>query len=340
MQQKPLYTVFAPYFGKLPHTFNLWLDSCSYNKQFLFIVFTDCDYSNPLPQNVIIKKKSFSNLKNLIQSKFNFPISLEEPYKLCDYKPAFGYIFQEYLDNNCRYWGHCDIDLIFGNLAKFLPSGNFDKIGYLGHLCLYKNTPVICQAFTLTSNSSLTYKDVFSSKVHFAFDEAYSYGINAIFNKHGMTIYPLQENVADTVPTKEDFTLSLYHYPTFTTQKGKRIFSFENGKIYGHTLQNEQTIKQEYAYIHLQKRTMKIDLKGTESRYLIIPNSFIQWRDITPQVIRNSQPHLLIWKQIKHFLTIKQKSFPRFLQREYAIKKIIMKNSQTREITNENINYR
>ena len=146
--------------------FDLWVNSCGYNKEILFIVFTDDTYKNVLPKNVLIKQMSFSALQQLVQSQFDFPIALDSPYKLCDYKPAFGYIFQDYLQN-CSYWGHCDLDMILGDVNKFLPKQDYDKISYLGHLCLYRNAPEITKAFMLSSGKGITYRDIFSSNTLF-----------------------------------------------------------------------------------------------------------------------------------------------------------------------------
>lgn len=337
MSQCSLGIIFAPYFYKLPSTFNLWLRSCSYNKQFLFIVLTDCNWQGFVPANVIIKKISFPSLRKLFQSKFDFHISLETPYKLCDYKPALGYIFQEYIDQKYVYWGHCDMDLIFGDLSKFFPKRPFDKIGYLGHLCFYKNSSDISSAFMLSSNNSITYKDIFSSATHFAFDEAPNYGINALFARNHKTIYPFQEDMADLIPTKEDFSISVYRYPKFITQQEKRIFSFEGGKTYGYALCNTQIIKKEYAYIHMQKRKMEINISQDTDQYLIVPNAFVPWREITSQDIINSQ-YSSWWGRIRRLFAVKRKSLPMFLKRQYTIKKIII-NRYIRKGTNENINH-
>ncbi len=107
------------YFGKLPNYFNLWLTSCKYNKTINFLLFIDDETKYDYPDNVKVIYTTFENIKNQIQSKFDFNISLKKPYKLCDYKPAYGYIFNEYLEKY-DFWGHCDLDVIFGNLRKFL----------------------------------------------------------------------------------------------------------------------------------------------------------------------------------------------------------------------------
>ena len=78
--------------------------------------------------------------------EFDFSIYLDHPYKLCDYKPAYGYIFAEYA-HGYDYWGHCDMtDCIFGNLRKFLSDdflSGADKFMFLGHMTLYRNTDEI-----------------------------------------------------------------------------------------------------------------------------------------------------------------------------------------------------
>ena len=51
MNKKYNYTIFSPYFGSLPNNFNLWLNSCSYNKEFKFIVFTDDKTKFDIPEN-------------------------------------------------------------------------------------------------------------------------------------------------------------------------------------------------------------------------------------------------------------------------------------------------
>lgn len=322
MINKYKYIIFSPYFGKLPQNFELWLQSCQYNEDFLFIVFTDCNYQQSLPPNVVLKYMSFTELQQLVQSKFDFLISLRTPYKLCDYKPAFGYIFQEYLGKNCSYWGHCDMDLILGNLKTFLPDSNYDKIAYLGHFSLYKNTPELRKAFMLSSESAISFKDVFSSDIHFAFDEAYQYGINAILHTNHKTIYPLQQYVADISNLYENFAISIYQHPGFIRQSNKRIFSFEDGRIYAHTLENHEMIsKREYAYIHLQKRSMANTLSGTHPRYLIIPNVFKPWQEITPNLIAQAQPKFLYWKKIKRIVFTRKQSFFRSIQRRMILKK-------------------
>lgn len=55
-----------------------------------WIVFTDDQTIRNWPDNVLRVFMTFDELKELIQSKFDFEIKIIEPHKLCDYKPAYG----------------------------------------------------------------------------------------------------------------------------------------------------------------------------------------------------------------------------------------------------------
>lgn len=61
-------------------------------------MFTDDQTIRNWPDNVLRVFMTFDELKELIQSKFDFEIKIIEPHKLCDYKPAYGYISEEYLE--------------------------------------------------------------------------------------------------------------------------------------------------------------------------------------------------------------------------------------------------
>ncbi|WP_333486766.1 DUF6625 family protein, partial [Phocaeicola plebeius] len=132
--------IIIPYFGKLPTLFPFWLQSALNNPTIDFLFITDANIQ-PM-QNIKVINKTFSLLKEEIQSKFNFEIKLETPYKLCDFKPAYGYIFNEQI-KGYDFWGFGDIDLIYGNIRNFINDtilNQYSVISGWGHLTLYKNT--------------------------------------------------------------------------------------------------------------------------------------------------------------------------------------------------------
>lgn len=176
------------YFGEKRKDYKTWLKSCEYNKTVDWLIFSDSDWGQ-LPKNVKVIYKTFDEIKEEIQSKFNFKITLNTPYKLCDYKPAYGYIFEEYT-SKYDFWGYCDFDMIFGDLRHFLTEDvleKYDKILKLGHLSLYKNCGKDNQLFMKEVSKGADYKEVFTTNEIKVFDE--KDGINEIYLKSNKEIY-------------------------------------------------------------------------------------------------------------------------------------------------------
>ena len=81
-------------------------------------------------------------MKELFQNHYDFPISISAPYKFCDFRPAFGEIFSDYLVGY-DYWGHCDVDLIWGDIRKFVTDDvltKYKRIFSRGHCSIYENS--------------------------------------------------------------------------------------------------------------------------------------------------------------------------------------------------------
>lgn len=117
------------YFGKFNEYFPLFLKSCGYNKTVDFLFFTDNEYSENIPENVKFVKTTFNDIKVKIQSFFDFQICLDKPYKVCDFRPFYGVLFKDYLIGY-DYWGHCDFDMLFGDLRYFFDKydlGKYDR---------------------------------------------------------------------------------------------------------------------------------------------------------------------------------------------------------------------
>ena len=89
-----------------------WLESCKRNPTVDFLLFTDCNSGGgEMPCNLKVYTISFSDLRERIARLYNFPIALNKPYKLCDFRPAYGHIFEEEL-KVYDFWGFCDMDMI------------------------------------------------------------------------------------------------------------------------------------------------------------------------------------------------------------------------------------
>lgn len=270
-----------PYFGKLPVNFQLFLYSCGRNKDFNWLIFTDDKAQLDWPKNVDVVHTSFEKTKELVQSKFDFEIVLDRPYKLCDYKPAYGYIFEEYIQEY-EFWGHCDCDMLFGCLNDFIPYDTmckFDKLFVLGHCCIYKNTKENNRVFMKNCKGIERYKEVYTTDLSCTFDEEYlPNNVNTIFKEHKYQI--LEEDYSANISFRHtDFRLVRYDKTMngyVNEEKGNSLFIYDNGKIKRYIKTDESIEKKEYMYIHFQKREMKNFLSNTGSEYFkIVPNRFV-----------------------------------------------------------------
>ena len=111
--------------GKLPENFAFWRLSAEKNESIDFFIITDQEgYTDS--SNIHFVYMTFGQVRERFQRLFPFKIKLRTPYKLCDYKPVYGEIFSEYI-KEYDFWGHCDLDLLWGNIRSFLTDDIFEK---------------------------------------------------------------------------------------------------------------------------------------------------------------------------------------------------------------------
>jgi len=161
------------YMGNYPWYFPYFLHSCRYNPDIDFLIFTDNNAKLELPENVKIIPYSLEQFKAEASKALGFDVAIESGYKLCDFKPAYGFIFQDYI-RDYDFWGYCDVDVIFGNIRTFMTDEllNDDIISarhdYLtGCFALYRNNPYMRELF----KQSKDYRKVFTNPRNFFFDE-------------------------------------------------------------------------------------------------------------------------------------------------------------------------
>lgn len=265
----------VPYFGKFNNYFQLFLNSCKYNTDYDWLFFTDDKTLYNYPKNVIVKYTTFEDIKEYIQKKFDFKISLNYPYKFCDLKPMYGYIFSEYI-KDYDFWGHCDVDLIFGNIDEFITDdirSKYDRIGILGHFTLYKNIKKVNEAFMLPLHGKDRYKEVLTTNENFSFDEEYNDSINNILVEYNFNIFH-DVHEAGLYTKTSNFRLN-HVRPDWgydIEPKTKNLFVWDKGKLTRYTL-NNNVVVEDYLYIHFQSRPMKVNTNNF-SIFKIIPNSF------------------------------------------------------------------
>lgn len=283
----------CPYFGKLPRYFDLVLESCKYNNTIDWIIFTDDKTKYDYPRNVKVYYISFEEIQKYIQNKIPFKIEIKKPYKLCDYRPLYGYIFKSYI-SKYDFWGYCDFDCIFGRIRNFLVDDIFDnytRVLCLGHMSLYNNDFNKTMEKELYNNNFIK-KILMNGNKSYHFDES---GVNLILEKYDQKTYVKKDIIADIYCLSKPFkiikssfdnnSIELEKKMTSIIEKKKYIFDFNDGVIKGYYAKNENIYSKEYIYIHLQKRPMYKEVNSID-KFLIVPNKFIDWRHLTIKDIK------------------------------------------------------
>ena len=244
--------IIVAYFGKFPNYFPLWLKSCSKNPTVDFIVVTDQELNVPY-DNIIVKNMQLSDLQKKASAVLGFEAALANPYKCCDYRPLYGLLFADIL-KGYDYWGHCDIDLIFGDLQYFFEKYDlysYDKFGTLGHLALYKNSDKMNNLYK-TIYENLDYRNVFTNEDNCAFDELC--GIYRIHKHMNVRLFTKRIFVDIATIYKRYRIGDVYGLDIKPINYPMQTFCWENGKTYHVYWSDDKLKKQEYIYIHFQKR--------------------------------------------------------------------------------------
>lgn len=276
-----------PYFGKLPNYFQLFLNSCKFNPDFNWLLFTDDRTEYEYPENVKKIDISFSDIKKYINGKFGDEVALLRPYKFCDLKPMYGYIFEDYL-KGYKSWGHCDLDTIMGNLSKFITDDmidSYDKLFTLGHMTIYKNTYENNRIFMCKHNGRELYKDILHSENNNWFDEEWKddNNINQIFKRQRKKVF--EEDLSLNIDNLHNAFLRIKYVgketaPTtngYVLENRKQfVCLWINGSIIRYYKQNEIIVEEEFPYIHLQGRKMRCANQIELCKlYKIIPDAFM-----------------------------------------------------------------
>ena len=109
------------YFGSVPWYFGLFNKSCAHNPDVDFILITDIDLKGDVADNIIVVRSSLDEVSKRCTDRLGFKISLLNPYKLCDLRPAYGWIFSDLIEQY-DFWGYCDVDLVFGNIRSLITA--------------------------------------------------------------------------------------------------------------------------------------------------------------------------------------------------------------------------
>lgn len=187
--------IVIPFFGKLPAIADYFFASAGNALDLDILLLTDAPPAAKLPANVKIHAFTLAEFNDLATRRLGIPIQVRTPFKLCDFKPAYGVIFQEYL-RNYEFWGFGDVDVIYGDVARLLGPllDGHDIIscrkGWIsGALCILRNCPTVNTAY----RESADWAQAFAMRDYQFFDELGGFLFKAVLD--GADVVTLRGNV-------------------------------------------------------------------------------------------------------------------------------------------------
>lgn len=317
-------TLILPYFGKkFPNTFPLLIDSMKKNIDIQFLIFTnikDGALESNTSSNISIEYTTLTNIRELASSKLRVNVNLYTPYKLCDLKPFYGIIFEDYLKKS-DWWGYFDSDIVFGNLSSFIKNDVFkqyDRIFTHGHLTFYRNDKNVNNIVlhNFSDPAIPEYKRVLTDKEIYGFDE-WGFGKNkgrgiswGIDKTKILKQYDNLSLFADILPGKFNFEM--------TSGSKIRYFIYDKGNLSA-VKENNSIINLLYA--HFQKRPMIFKDIDLNKKIYIFPNYFTN-----EQKYNNSNEEKKRWKNF--YLKYRVNHIIKNLNMSYLKKRVSFINSE------------
>ncbi len=264
--------VLFPYFGTLPPQYNMWRTSALRNPDIDFIFFTDCDIATA--PNIQVHKMQFSNFKQMIANAFDFPIALDRPYKICDFRPAFAYALSGYI-KGYDYWGWGDLDVVYGDIRHFITEEvltHYKMISGWGHFTLYHNDEDTNTYFMKSIEGYLDYKDVFTQRNSMYFDEYHYKGFGDKWRDCRPEDCWLNWQFDNVSKPKQS-----YHFCSLTRGWKQVIFEHDGNKLYMIRFNKGNIERKESLYAHFQHREFMKDFVTDYSHFLITPRAIINY---------------------------------------------------------------
>ena len=257
-----------PYYGQFPSYFSLFLKSVELNPDFDLLLVTDLSCGNySIPANVHVVDMSFDEVKQRVWKRIDSRFPLDEVYKLCDCRPLYGLIFAEELQGY-DFWGHCDADILFGNLRRFVGDellAMYDKLFTHGHFVLYRNCDRVNRLALEYRSAPCGLDFAMSSKLACYFDEV---GMANVAKIAGISVYQ-NPSFADITPKCDALMLA-----PICAAKNQSVqhFFWRNGRVVREVAAGDNT--DEFMYIHLQKRKMSVHISPHSANWEITSHAF------------------------------------------------------------------
>ena len=254
------------YFGNLPWYFNFFYKSCLDNKDVDFIFFGDKIDSSFNSENIKVVDFSIDSFNLLASEKLGFDINVKRGYKICDFRPAFGDILQQYI-TGYDFWATCDMDIVFGNIRGFLTDellGEYDFISVkpeypAGYMSVFKNTDLVNSLY----RKSPHYKFIFQEEKNYMFDECAGHYSEVISGINILDTKSNTDSIHHILESNKDKVNSIFEYFSIEGMPGNIIYN--NGTL---------TYKNKYEVLIYHLSDYKKNILSDKSGGDFFPNKF------------------------------------------------------------------
>lgn len=280
--------IIFPYFGNLPVQYKMWRASALRNPSVDFMFFTDAEVEPA--NNIIVHKVNFLDFRQIVQKAFDFPIVLDRPYKLCEYKQAYGYILHEYI-KEYNFWGFGDLDLVYGDIRSFITEEvlNYKFILGWGHFTLMHNDEKTNTYFMKQVSGYQSYINAFTTSKIVFFDEFNHKGCSDKWRDCRPTECWLEEPFDNVSKPKQS-----YHFCSLNRGWKQVIFEHIENKLYMLRFNKGKLERRESLYAHFQHRGFMKDYVTDYSHFLVTPNSIVDY----PRHFSKLRMHYMCRKRI------------------------------------------
>jgi len=277
---RPRVALLVPYFGRLPLYLNYFLLTAKYNQKTLdvFIFYEHNDATKipaDIPANVHFFKFNQGELETFIVNRASRLLNHSLPLfttakrkKICDYRPLFGSIFQEYLVNH-THWGWGDIDVLYGDLSHFISISDLNDFDVItlqdfqhghhlsGAFSLFKNNEHVNDLWRRVSKNQLIEQLSQVDKVHATDERLFGSAVPGFADL----------NVKISKCTAQDSFVEKYHYIPY----------WQNGKVYVYLEKFESSKENDLAV-----EVFRWQARGMKEDATIVPAEKVTWQPYYP----------------------------------------------------------
>jgi hypothetical protein len=218
---------------------NFFVESCKWNPDVRWRFYTDCGEPENHASNIDYVPISFRDYKALVRSRLAIAFDPADPYKLCDLKPALGFVHEQDTAGY-PFFGYGDLDVIYGDISHFYGEERLTGLDVVsthperlsGHFAVLRNTSALRHAFERAAD----YRALLETPEYTGFDE-YQFSQVVLEQATGRSLFSERYSTVLSSRRWHDGTMN---YP-------QRWFWSK-----GH-LTNERDGEREFLYLHFMR---------------------------------------------------------------------------------------